>query len=374
MNFIENNFTMKHIHKLCLLLILLASADMVSAQAVLDIKLEFRKTAFSGTRLEVEVWTIKGDNYVPGDPNLGSFVGMDIRGDMEIVKSGGGNTALNSASRLISFDNRYLSSASFSLSAIGSPPANYNEFELSFRRTSSHLDLPNDGVGVKLATIELVFDEPIEYGNDLAPRPDANRNGSFWSNLDTSVPRREFNVVVLPVTLAAFDLTREGQLSVLSWATTEETNADRFEVQRSADSKKWQTIGSVKAAGESQTLVQYSYTDKEPLKGTTYYRLKMIDLDNTFAYSRIRSTKGDDQGAELVLFPNPTSDFLGLKAFDPARIQGVTIFDIAGKAVHRQHEGLVDPINISKLPTGKYILSVSYDDGSRASKQFIVKR
>jgi hypothetical protein len=368
-----NYFTMKHIQKLYLLIILLFSADIASAQGVIDIKLEFRKTAFSGTRLEVELWAARGEYYVPGDPSQGSFLGMDIRGDMEVVKSAGGLTSITPASGLISWDSRYLTSASFSLSAIGSPPPNHEEFELSLRRSNSLQDLPDDTVGVKLATFELYFAEPINRDNQLQPRPENNRNGSFWSNLDNSVARRPFNSMVLPVTLISFDLTKEGQLPVLHWATSEETFADRFDIQRSADSKKWQTIGSVKAAGESTSLVRYTFTDNTPMTGASYYRLKMIDVDETFAYSRIRTLKQDNE-TELVLFPNPTSDYLSVGAIDPARVQKVTVFDIAGKAVLRQHERMADPINISKLSTGNYVISILYDDGSHVSKQFIVKR
>lgn len=56
----------------------------------------------------------------------------------------------------------------------------------------------------------------------------------------------------LPVTLARFDAVKEGSTALLSWSTTEETNSDRFEVERSINGKVWQKIATVKAQGESK--------------------------------------------------------------------------------------------------------------------------
>lgn len=83
----------------------------------------------------------------------------------------------------------------------------------------------------------------------------------------------------LPVTLTSFTATKENNTALLKWATTQETNSDRFEIERSLGGKEWGKIGTVLSTGESNALRNYSYTDNAPLAGENLYRLKMIDKD-----------------------------------------------------------------------------------------------
>ena len=95
----------------------------------------------------------------------------------------------------------------------------------------------------------------------------------------------------LPVTLVSFAVTKLNAVSQLKWSTTQEVNADRFIIQRSTNAKDWKNVGEKLANGASSNLINYAFTDPKPLKGTSYYRLKMVDKDKTFAYSSIKSLK-----------------------------------------------------------------------------------
>nr|MBZ1363183.1 Ig family protein [Dyadobacter fermentans]MBZ1363278.1 Ig family protein [Dyadobacter fermentans] len=72
--------------------------------------------------------------------------------------------------------------------------------------------------------------------------------------------------------------------ALLTWSTTEEVNSDRFEIERSLNGKGWSTIGKVRSNGESSVLRNYTYTDDSPEKGENLYRLRMVDLDGTYAF------------------------------------------------------------------------------------------
>lgn len=89
----------------------------------------------------------------------------------------------------------------------------------------------------------------------------------------------------LPVKLTSFKAAKEGKVVSLNWSTTEEIGSDRFEVERSMDGKVWSFIGEVKANGTTRNLNLYHFTDVQPAQGQNLYRLKMIDQDNTFAFS-----------------------------------------------------------------------------------------
>ncbi len=112
------------------------------------------------------------------------------------------------------------------------------------------------------------------------------------TDAEGSTIQANFTILVenpLPVTLTSFIATKEGQTAQLKWSTTEETNSDRFEIERSQNGKNWDLIGTQKSNGESTSLKNYTFSDVKPLNGENLYRLKMIDRDATYAYSRIQS-------------------------------------------------------------------------------------
>jgi hypothetical protein len=117
---------------------------------------------------------------------------------------------------------------------------------------------------------------------------------------------------VLPVEFLTVNAVEEGTTVVVDWSTATEHNSDYYTVERSADGEHFQAIGTVEAAGESQHLVEYTYTDRFPLLGNNYYRLKQVDLDG--AYERTDNVMVVfGNGAEAPkLFPNPVKDVLNI--------------------------------------------------------------
>ena len=93
----------------------------------------------------------------------------------------------------------------------------------------------------------------------------------------------------LPVTLSDFRAIKQNNAASLQWFTNMEQNSQSFIIERSADGKNFTAIGSVRAAGNSNSRKAYSYDDAAPLKGNNYYRLKQVDLDGKSAYSEIRT-------------------------------------------------------------------------------------
>ena len=116
---------------------------------------------------------------------------------------------------------------------------------------------------------------------------------------------------ILPIKLSRFTATK-GEKSVnLDWSTSSEINGSHFDVQRSRDLSTWTTIGTVDAVGESSTLQKYLLVDKDlPLSTrsskTFYYRLNMVDNDGAAELSEVRTVRFDIDGAEFIVYPNPS--------------------------------------------------------------------
>ncbi len=93
--------------------------------------------------------------------------------------------------------------------------------------------------------------------------------------------------ILLPVELLSFMATPDVSAVRVEWSTGSESGSDHFNVERSLDGSAFTSIGTVRAAGNSQQLRHYIFFDPTPLAGTSYYRLKEVDNDGSVSYSEM---------------------------------------------------------------------------------------
>ncbi len=174
----------------------------------------------------------------------------------------------------------------------------------------------------------------------------------------------------LPVTLASFEAKPENRTVQLSWKTTTESNSSHFLVQRSADGQEFTEIGRVDAAGDSEGMRSYGFTDNIPFvhaMSPVYYRLKQVDRDGVYTFSRIVSVRMQDgPGAErIVLLGNPVSDQLRLQyraaGYEKVIIRlrdatGRLLYDIDRQVLPGEQEL---SLSLQGLPAGLYLAEVS---------------
>ncbi len=174
----------------------------------------------------------------------------------------------------------------------------------------------------------------------------------------------------LPVTLVSFKAMAEGQTAALSWSTSEEVNSDRFDIERSQNGKNWSKIGSMESHKESSVNQYYSFVDASPLRGENLYRLKMVDLDETFSYSRIESL--NFKGIALA-YPNPVSgsENLKLNVDDWSKVSQVKVVNATGKVVFEASNALLSGISARNLVAGAYVIQVTHTDGTVSSQKFV---
>jgi hypothetical protein len=188
-----------------------------------------------------------------------------------------------------------------------------------------------------------------------------------------------FPYEVLPVELISFTGWNQGAVNRLQWVTAAELNTSKFVIEKSVDQGVWSVIGEKTAAGNSSQRLTYDFTDNSPIVGNNYYRLKVVDLDNTFSYS---NTINIPVGEAVVnnftrVYPNPTSGLLNVE------IQSTDIYDtkivaydVIGKKVLDQSSSLNKGLNtlqldFSKLANGSYILQFSDITGKVHTTKFV---
>lgn len=117
-------------------------------------------------------------------------------------------------------------------------------------------------------------------------------------------------VNALPVELSKFDLavTPNEEIQII-WETSSEINSSKFEIEKSENGKDFLKIDEVNAAGTSSEVLEYAYIDAEPFEGINYYRLKAVDLDETFEYSQVKTVSLTTINLNSVSsYPNPAID------------------------------------------------------------------
>jgi hypothetical protein len=112
-----------------------------------------------------------------------------------------------------------------------------------------------------------------------------------------------YDFVILPVKLTSFTATKNNKEVDLRWITTEESNMNHYEIEKSVTGNSFATIKTINSRGTSSTN-DYSITDQQPNKGINYYRLKMIDNNGKTVYSKIAAVYFSN-GKAIILYPNP---------------------------------------------------------------------
>jgi Secretion system C-terminal sorting domain len=111
---------------------------------------------------------------------------------------------------------------------------------------------------------------------------------------------------VLPVNFGSFTVQKEGTTNRLKWTTASESGSDHFEVERSTDGNVFTTLSSLPAHGNSSEELSYSFVDNNPQAGANFYRIREVDIDGHFLYSKV-VTINFDIAAKASAFPNPAT-------------------------------------------------------------------
>ena len=139
----------------------------------------------------------------------------------------------------------------------------------------------------------------------------------------------------LPVSLLNFSVSCGSDGVDAFWSTASETNNDFFTLEKSSDMKEWDIVQVVPGAGNSNTILDYSTTDKFTNAGTMYYRLKQTDFDGQFTYSKIVTSDCQENAAQTVsVYPNPAQEYVNIEISVPSEEQiTVNVYNTLGRLV-----------------------------------------
>ncbi len=168
----------------------------------------------------------------------------------------------------------------------------------------------------------------------------------------------------LPATLDAYNVSSRNKQVITEWATTAESNTDYFSIERAGADLQFEEIGRVTAAGNSTTRNSYSFADAQPLKGTGFYRLSLVNRDGVREYYDIKKISNKFFGAAISVSPVPANKTLQLSfELEESQKLNFIIRDINGRNLKTWSANFSSgyasmPINIEALTAGVYYLSL----------------
>ncbi|HEV7780227.1 MAG TPA: LamG-like jellyroll fold domain-containing protein [Chitinophagaceae bacterium] len=180
----------------------------------------------------------------------------------------------------------------------------------------------------------------------------------------------------LPLKMGEFTVSKQAAGIKLNWETISEQNTSHFEIEKSSDGTNFHTLGNISAKGNSNDKTYYSFLDVSASTTTNFYRLKMVDIDGAFTYSRVVVIKNNNSLPDIQLFPNPAHDVLQLQL--PSRKNSpvsIYINNATGQSFYNRSLQLQEGMNatsipVQHLPAGTYYLVTENGDG-RQIRSFI---
>jgi len=186
--------------------------------------------------------------------------------------------------------------------------------------------------------------------------------------------------VALPVEYTFFRVGCADNAPIINWQTATEINTDHFEIQRSVNGANWTTIATQKAAGQSRTLQDYSYTDRAQVSsGKVFYRILSVDKDGRKKYTEAKSSAcGSTENWHA--WPNPVQQQLYIRlTTEEAYKTSMQLFDNRGTLVRQWQKSLARGVNqftvdMQDLAAGTYHLIIIRNDNREQKIAEIIKQ
>lgn len=173
---------------------------------------------------------------------------------------------------------------------------------------------------------------------------------------------------ILPITISRWNAYNQEKSVLLEWSTASEENNDYFTIERSINGVSWGIIGKVKGAGTTTMESYYSFEDKKPLGGISYYRLKQTDYNGEYSYSSVKCiNRPDNANDNFIVYTKQDANAFIVEGEVIAACP-IEIYNTAGSRIYNVSFNTLSVnkvlINVNDLPAGTYFVKIC--NGSKA--------
>jgi pectinesterase len=190
----------------------------------------------------------------------------------------------------------------------------------------------------------------------------------------------------VPVEFSSFNGEMNNGKVKLSWSTQSEKNNNGFEIEKRVGNENWKSIGFIKGMGTTTEISRYSFIDesKDNSNKSVFYRLKQIDFDGSYHYSKeIEINFGKPGSFQLYQnYPNPfnpetnikyeimNNQFVTLKIYDSLGQEVITLINEEHEAGYYNKQFSTSGINAS---SGIYYYQLRAGDYINTKKMTLIK-
>ena len=187
-------------------------------------------------------------------------------------------------------------------------------------------------------------------GADAAAGSSATRIDDFQISGSTAV---------LPVELTDFDVKYTPLGNKLRWKTATETNNEGFDIETSKDGVNFQSLEFVKGRGTTSKAQNYTFTHRlaDNENGVLYYRLKQMDIDGKFEYSKIIVVRSEGKKNSVVVYPNPSNGLYTIVLDEKAEIEQISLMTVTGQSIDVNISN--NQLDLTNEAAGVYFLQVN---------------
>jgi hypothetical protein len=209
-----------------------------------------------------------------------------------------------------------------------------------------------------------VFEPETTNENNALWRPNAR-----FATFNTSLPNTfgQVNTALLPIKLKEFNVSRRGEHVNVKWVASNTVADSYYEIQRSTLQGDFQTLATIRATGVGE--FNYSYSDAKPVKGTSIYRLKLIDPDDNIAYSHLARLKWAQKDLFINnIYPSVSRSEVTVQINSDRKYNtAIEVFDLTGRLVNKKQivisEGNINyQVDVRNLQSGNYTLRILIGD------------
>lgn len=236
---------------------------------------------------------------------------------------------------------------------VGTQPGGLpNIYNIVYRNTGNNVFIPVDTLGGEYIADCVIEDFNGDNLKDIIIQGFAFKTNVYWNTSNNSP---------VPLQLLSFTGKVSGENILLNWTTTNEVNTDYFVIERSTNGLSYSNDGTIRSMNTPSTMHNYQYQVKNAVNGINYFRLKMVDKDGEFTYSKVLAFRLNAV-TKTKVYPTVTNAAINI---DTYKDQKIMIYNANGQYVQNLLSGQND---ISHLPSGVYFVKTN-DETIRIVKQ-----
>lgn len=361
-------------NKLYTLLLALVSTVAVNAQNEFGIWASaiYLSTDGGTTKTFYNTNPLNGDPNAIGTANFGGSLGTFTAGDNKLVVHGAELKTWKGTNA-----NVCGGKVNYRIFPKGSPSGSFTQIAIGFK-CDCNTNVFADGLGacgardqkwstsnannvITLPTNPGVYVLEVYYEANGQVGGTSQCNDTKYDSNNSANYSAEFTVnAPLPVRLLDFSGRKQSQGIALSWNTSSEENFKHFVIEHSKDGINFESTGTVLGKGNASSRASYQYWHRQPAQGSNYYRLRQVDRDGTFSYSKVVSVEWTGRML-MSVYPNPAKDIINVSGLQKG--DQIQIIDFSGKVLQTMlSAGESMNVNVRSLPSGTYILRAGQKD------------